>query len=95
MSWLSLGSSPAGSNPTVGAQLKLLLKDTETYAPTSSSPLMGGKIGATPPSIPTWDVNKDTDRLFREHRISEVQEIEKQTRLDIDQRREDLRQMVG
>jgi hypothetical protein len=46
-------------------------------------------------ATPTWDVEKDTDKLFRDHRIEEIRQIEKQTRLDIDSRREDLRQMVG
>ena len=46
-------------------------------------------------ATPTWDVEKDTDRLFRDHGIEEIKRIEKQTRLDIDSRREDLRQTVG
>ena len=46
-------------------------------------------------ATPTWDVERDTDTLFREHGVEEIKEIEKQTRLDIDSRREDLRQMVG
>lgn len=46
-------------------------------------------------ATPTWDVEKDTDTLFCLHGIQEIKQIEKQTRLDIDSRREDLRQMVG
>ena len=47
------------------------------------------------PVSPTWDVNKDINRMFQEHTIEEMKGLEKKTRLDIDRRREDLRQMVG
>ena len=40
-------------------------------------------------------VEKDTDDLFRSHTVDEIKRIEQQTRLDIDRRKEDLRQMVG
>jgi len=46
-------------------------------------------------ATPSWDVEKDTDALVREHGIEEIKRIEEQTRKDIDSRREDLRQMVG
>ena len=40
-------------------------------------------------------VEKDTDNLFCSHTVEEIKKIEQQTRLDIDRRKEDLRQMVG
>ncbi len=41
------------------------------------------------------NVDGDTDLMFKEHTVEEMKELEKKTRLDIDRRREDLRQMVG
>ena len=58
----------------------------------SSNPTTPGSPSA---ATPTWDIEKDTDALFCEHSVEEIKQIEKQTRLDIDSRREDLRQMVG
>ena len=46
-------------------------------------------------ATPAWDVEKDTNNLFRDHGIEDIKKIEEQTRKDIDSRREDLRQMVG
>ena len=40
-------------------------------------------------------VERDTDELFRSNTVQEIKQIEQQTRLDIDRRKEDLRQMVG
>ena len=50
------------------------------------SPGLGGVVGG---------VEKDTDELFCSHTVQEIKQIEQQTRLDIDRRKEDLRQMVG
>ncbi len=58
-------------------------------------PLTPATPGSPSVATPTWDVERDTDILFREHGVVEIKEIEMQTRLDIDRRREDLRQMVG
>lgn len=78
-SWFSFGVSPRNNPP-----------------PTK---LVFGGLTSTPgtPGVatPTWDVEKDTNTLFQEHTIEEIKQIEKQTRLNIDSRREDLRQMVG
>ena len=78
-SWFSFGGTPKSTPP-----------------PTR---LVFGQSVGTPGSpgvaTPTWDVEKDTDTLFRLHGIEEIKQIEKQTRLDIDSRREGLRQMVG
>lgn len=78
-SWFSFGGTPKSISP-----------------PTR---LVFGKSAGTPESpgvaTPTWDAEKDTDTLFRLHGIEEIKQIEKQTRLDIDSRREGLRQMVG
>ena len=43
----------------------------------------------------SWDAEKDTSALFCSHSIEEIRQIEQQTRLDIERRKEDLRQMVG
>ncbi len=58
----------------------------------SSAPSTPGSMGV---ATPAWDVEKDTDILFRDHGVEEIKKIEEQTRKDIDSRREDLRQMVG
>ncbi len=50
--------------------------------------------GSTPGGI-VGGVEKDTDELFCSHTVQEIKQIEQQTRLDIDRRKEDLRQMVG
>ena len=92
MSWFNFGSSQASSSPAAGVNLKLGLREGGVHP---SAHLQGGKAGAITPTTPTWDVNKDTDHLFQEHGVEAVKNIEKQTRLDIDQRRVDLRQMVG
>lgn len=93
MSWFSFGSYQASSIPPAGVQLKLGLREGGRLP--NSTHMQEGKAGAITPTTPTWDVKKDTDRLFQEHGVEEVKKIEKQTRLDIDQRQEDLRQMVG
>ena len=68
-------------------------------SPAPTKLVFGGGASSSPGSpgvaTPMWDVEKDTDTLFREHGIQEIKQIEKQTRLDIDSRREGLRQMVG
>lgn len=95
MSWFGFGSSQASSKPPAGLHFKLGLVGGGSQPPSNYIPLVGGKTGATSPITPTWDVDKDTNRLFQEHGVDEMKEIEKQARLDIDRRREDLRQMVG
>ena len=45
--------------------------------------------------VGSWDAEKDTSALFCSHSIEEIRQIEQQTRLDIERRKEDLRQMVG
>ena len=42
-----------------------------------------------------WDVETDISALFSKHTIEEVRQIEQKTRLDIERKKEDLRQMVG
>ena len=47
-------------------------------------------VGSAP-----WDVETDISALFSKHSVEEVRKIEQQTRLDIERKKEDLRQMVG
>lgn len=48
------------------------------------------RVGPTP-----WDVEADISALFSKHSVEEVRQIEQKTRLDIERKKEDLRQMVG
>ena len=42
-----------------------------------------------------WDVESDISILFCQHSVEEVRKMEQKTRLDIERKKEDLRQMVG
>ncbi|XP_065836451.1 conserved oligomeric Golgi complex subunit 1-like [Oscarella lobularis] len=42
-----------------------------------------------------WNREEDTSRLFQNHTIDEIRQIEKKIRNDIEKKKEDLRQMVG
>lgn len=43
----------------------------------------------------SWDAEVDTNALFCRHTVEEVRQIAQRTRLDIERKKEDLRQMVG
>jgi hypothetical protein len=42
-----------------------------------------------------WDNESDTNALFQQHTVDEIRQIERKTRMDIEKKKEDLRQMVG
>lgn len=63
-------------------------KDTERSPLSPSKQQTRG--GPTP-----WDVEADISALFSKHSVEEVRQIEQKTRLDIERKKEDLRQMVG
>ncbi|XP_062516970.1 conserved oligomeric Golgi complex subunit 1-like [Corticium candelabrum] len=42
-----------------------------------------------------WDNEADTNALFQQHTVDDIRLIEQKTRMDIDKKKEDLRQMVG
>ena len=42
-----------------------------------------------------WDVEADIAALFSKHSVKDVRKIEQKTRLDIERKKEELRQMVG
>ncbi|XP_046839334.1 conserved oligomeric Golgi complex subunit 1-like isoform X2 [Xenia sp. Carnegie-2017] len=42
-----------------------------------------------------WDAEENTQNLFQKHSVVEIVEVEKQTRGDIERKKEDLRLMVG
>ena len=77
-----MGEAPAGSAPN-SPRTPGLSAFKSLSSPVSSP---GGVLGG---------VEKDTDELFCSHTVQEIKQIEQQTRLDIDRRKEDLRQMVG
>ena len=43
----------------------------------------------------TWNVEKEVNVYFCKHTIEEIRKIEQNTRLLVEQKKEDLRQMVG
>lgn len=42
-----------------------------------------------------WEVEADISALLSKHSVEEVRKIEQKTRLDIERKKEELRQMVG
>ena len=42
-----------------------------------------------------WEVEADISVLLSKHSVEEVRKIEQETRLDIERKKEELRQMVG
>lgn len=101
-SWLSFGKgfsvSSAGSPlPSPVSRSVASRQSSETASPTSPPGLSVFKSLGSPgsPVGVVGGVEKDTDDLFCSHTVLEIKKIEQQTRLDIDRRKEDLRQMVG
>ena len=58
-------------------------------SPLSPSPRQRGREGRS------WDVEADISVLFSKHSVEQVRQIEQKTRLDIERKKEELRQMVG
>ena len=91
--WLSFGqgfgssaSSPTSQSASLGAGSPSSPPGLSVFKSLGSPGSPGGTLGG---------VEKDTDNLFCFHTVEEIKKIEQQTRLDIDRRKEDLRQMVG
>ncbi len=81
--------------PPVRLLVRLPHSLAHPHALTSSQP---GSPGASlPPLSPEVckDVEREADQLFRSHTVEEIKSIARDKRLEIDRRREDLRQMVG
>lgn len=88
--WLSFGqsisSSPPSRSVSVGETGAGSTPGLSMFKSLGSPGSLGGVVGS---------VEKDTDDLFCSRTVEEIKQIEQQTRLDIDRRKEDLRQMVG
>jgi len=89
MSWFF--NSARGVNGPPGRRQLTRLGSSSNEAHSPSSPTNSKWA----PVSPIGDVDKETNRMFQEHTVEEMKDLEKKTRLDIDRRREDLRQMVG
>ena len=89
MSWFF--GSTQGANSSQGRRQLVRLGSSSNGTQSSRSPM--NSKGS--PVSPIGDVDKETNRMFQEHTVEGMKELEKKTRLDIDRRREDLRQMVG
>lgn len=98
-SWLSFGQSFSSSPSVTGTGAAASAAGSGPNSPRTpglsafkslSSPISSGSPGDV-----LGGVERDTDELFRSNTVQEIKQIEQQTRLDIDRRKEDLRQMVG
>lgn len=109
-SWLSFGRGRfSSSGDGGGGGSPLPLSPTGSRSNHASSPKSKVPSLASPPGLSMFKsldspgspvgvmggVEKDTDNLFCSRTVQEIKQIEQQTRLDIDRRKEDLRQMVG
>lgn len=100
-SWLSFGRSFTSSPPpnrSVSLDLTAARVDGNAQGSAKSTPGLSAFKSLGSPGSPggmMGGVEKDTDNLFCSHTVEEIKKIEQQTRLDIDRRKEDLRQMVG
>ena len=45
--------------------------------------------------VEPWEVEADISSLLSKHSVEEVRRIEQRTRLDIERKKEELRQLVG
>ena len=63
---------------------------TFSYHITASVSLSLSGVGESP-----WEVEADISALLSKHSVEEVRKIEQRTRLDIERKKEELRQMVG
>lgn len=96
--WLRFGrlSSNEPTSPTNGVASRI---ESPSSQPATSPPGLSVFKSLESPGSPVEEVmggvEKDTDGLFRSRSVEEIKRIEQQTRLDIDRRKEDLRQMVG